>query len=312
MVVKNKSYGDHIDLKLQKDLLSLLKPVLINNKKLFYLNDSMTWYQTPQQALAYIASHKDPVYASKMLDSEFDLIKRNVSKIISCLPEDFTYLDLGPGVGEKSKLLLEEALYQKKNPFYSAIDISRTMLDVAVSTLSSLNLDSKTFVGDFSKKDDLDLVLRHLPSNPKFIYLGSTLSNYPTESMLSFLSNFCEHQDLIYVSMQEKPKDIASVIKQYETAAYTSGLSEGLRQLGFSADKLSVRYNEETFDVENYLVLERVPELLKDTCLEIGDELVFFSSKKPSRDFFKENINKYFKNGSYFFENGFLVFCGKR
>lgn len=298
-----------IQLQLQNDLLKLFIKYKDDGKITHYLNDSKTWYVTPSQAKAYLDSHDDPKYASKMLGPEYALLQNNVDLIVEGLPEEFVYVDLGPGLAKKSRLILEHAIATGRKPVYSAVDISPIMLETAEHTLSDLNLESKTFLGDFSKKDNLYLVNKQLPNKPKFVYLGATISNYNTAYILDVLSSCFSSDDLVYLSMQEKPENIDFVIKQYETQAYTQGLAEGVRQLGFDSTKMKVRFNEETHDVENYLEVEEVPFLLENMNVKAGDEVVFFTSKKSTRNYFQQHVDQFFE-GNYIFEQGFMGFVG--
>jgi len=89
------------------------------------------------------------------------------------------------------------------------------------------------------------------------------------------------------------------------------GMTQGVRDLGFDSNSLKLRYNKDSFDVEEYLEVDEIPPLLKHTPLKKGDEVVFFTSRKPPREYFQEQISE-FLDGDYFFENGFLSFVGKK
>ncbi len=296
-------------LDLQTELLSMFTPSS-EQKEIHYLNDSKTWYMTPEQGRGYIAVHDSEQYASGMFDSEYCLLQKHSSKLMGLMPDNFTYLDLGPGAGKKSKLILNEAIALEKTPFYGYVDVSSFILGAAAETLQDLNLEQKPFLGNFVDEDNLSLMKQQLPNQPKFVYLGSTFANYEPNCLLYTFRHFLNSNDVLYVSMQEKPENIDSLLEQYSVEAYPSGFLEGLSQLGLHPKQLEVRYSEKNQRVENYVVIEKVPSLLENYVKE-GDKIVFFTSRKTTRDNFEKDITLNFA-GDFFYENGFMAFAGKR
>ncbi len=314
-----------IQLELQKDLLKLFLKAIKRTqrqyelgipgkkdsglKRTIYVDDSKTWYSTKTRTKAYVDLHNCEGYSDKILGPEYSLIENNIEIFIDSLPDEFVYFDLGPGLAKKSKLILEGALKAGKTPLYTAIDISPDMLEVTQNTLKDLDLETKLFVGDFANAEHIDLINKQIPVLPKFVYLGTTLSNYSTPWMLKYLSSSFSYKDKFYLSMQEKPLDVSSVVKQYESILDIFVFDWGVRILGFNSDERYIRFNHNTNAIESYIDVDVIPLLLKDSGLVKGDRLVFFTSRKPTRGYFKEQIDNLF-SGSYIFENEMMSFVG--
>lgn len=308
-----------IQLQLQQELIKLISEQAAlhdlfgqrkkGEKRTFDLADSKFWYLTTEQAEAYISSYGDSNYATKMQGPEYELLKNNSKKIINLLSDSFTFLSFGPGLEVNGKLLMNESILREKTPNYVGIDISPIILDATKKTLSTFEIEKNFFVGDFENREHLDLVNRQVPNNQKFVYLGATLSNYDTDMMLNFLRDTLSGDDLVYVSMQEKPSDIQALVDQYEDIV-KSDMFDGVNQLGFDRSMIKPRYNESNSCMEAYVRVDTVPSLLEGLVSK-WDELVFFTSKKPTKEYFQEKVSQYFK-GEYFFENGFMGFVGKK
>lgn len=298
-------------LKLQQELLKLLTKD-ISKQGIFYLNDSKTWYMTDEQAKTYLAlGERDDVYAKRMLSAEYSFLQEHISEFTDVLPDEYLCADLGPGYPDKTKFIMQESIQEGKDVSYAAIDISPYILNVVEQTIQPLAIDRSAFVGDFTSKEEFPLFYKQIKNIPKFFYLGETLGNYDTSTLLSFYHRNIQSDDLFYFSMQEQPQDINIILEQYSPEFYLDGFDVPVAQLGLDSKKLQTRYNYETYDIETYVEVEEIPELLKDTNVKEGDEIVFFTSKKPTREYFQKHISQYFQ-GNYFYDKGFMGFIGKK
>ncbi len=91
----------------------------ISDKIWDYSNSSVLY--TPQTSSAYEEAQKDEEdssYKKVVTDEESLFIQQIAPDIVRVLPNDFIYLDLGPGTEHKEKSFQDSALLQKKSFLY--------------------------------------------------------------------------------------------------------------------------------------------------------------------------------------------------
>lgn len=272
-------------------------------KTIFYLDDSSSWYIDETRARAYQSTTESEEYRAGMLDSERKLIETNIENIVSALPQKFNFLDLGPGTADKSKIILKHSLIQRKKVEYHALDISKKILEDAIKNVSAMGINTKGYLGNF--ETDIPLILQE-SQTPFFIYLGATYMNYEPEEILAILSESTQKSDSIYISTQ-KMYDEQEILKQYSTKIYPEVVDPLVQSLGIEDNTLNVRYENGT--IEHYLKLKTVPDTLKYYAKE-NDEIVFFTSRKPTAEKFKDNTKEYF-SGQYYENDKFIGLVGQ-
>ena len=97
-------------------------------------------------------------------------------------------LELGSGSSKKTKVLIQEALKEKKNLTYVSFDISAKALKMSYDELKNISskLNIKLVKGDFI--NDLEK-LKNTQKPRLFLFLGSTLGNFNNDTAIYFLSN---------------------------------------------------------------------------------------------------------------------------
>jgi uncharacterized SAM-dependent methyltransferase len=295
----------------------------------FYFDKSETWYLDDKQVDDYKSLYDGGDYTKGMLLPEKELIEHEIMLTMDrIMPAEFTFLDLGPGTADKSKILLAHAI--KHCPWtrvnYVAIDISKKMLSSALVNIAELGIPVQGYIADFAtdalKHIRISVAGGNLVENneirPAFIYLGPTFMNYEPDFILNHMSKAMYNEDRIYLSAQ-KTYDIEEIVKQYSGAGYLDMTRPMIRamkindeEINFKTD-IKARFNRGA--IECYMVAKKDSELKKRGILP-GDEIVFITSRKYDAGSFKEHLWPYFEGehlgGSFFQNEKFITYVGKK
>lgn len=191
---------------------------------------------------------------------ELEILNRYKKSLAELLNyEEINLIELGPGEGIKSKLLLEEFLSAKMEITYTPIDISLKYLEKPLEKLSASlpKLKIKPINSDyFNTTAWLNVTSRQ---RNLVLFLGSSIGNFDhaeTQAFLKHLRHVLNPGDLVLIGF-DLLKDIKTLIRAYDD-------SDGItRKLNFN---LLRRINEElhadfnidkfchynTFNVDNH------------------------------------------------------------
>ncbi|MGV8162359.1 MAG: L-histidine N(alpha)-methyltransferase [Candidatus Nanoarchaeia archaeon] len=303
MVTTNDVSNNITFMNSEREMIAEFRRQNPGNDRTWYITNPKAHYLSIAQAEEYLALQSNQKYATGMHAQEIDLLKKYSSSIISDLPESFLYVDFGPGSGDKSKILLEEAKKQNKKVAYHAIDISETILNCALSEISKLDIPVKGYVGDFI--DDFSAIRNSMGErNDLFIYLGATIGNYPLtndndESILWKIDGNFKLGNRMYVSAQLQQEDMTSILNQYESLSDSPIYSQPFKQLGFLDKDLEfgIRFNNETECVEGFAKVmntEHLPERYFLKKILPGDIIVHSISLKPTKKYFQDTFDGFF------------------
>lgn len=79
-----------------------------------------------------------------------------------------------------------------------------------------------------------------------------------------------------------------------------------LTTIGLNKKEIKVRFEKGA--IEHYITLDEIPDSLKEFA-DYGDEIVFFTSRKPTAEKFKKDTSKYLK-GQYYENDKFIAIVG--
>lgn len=295
----------------RKEFNGYVESLLLGRVREHYCNVSRLWYLMPEQAQAYLAMHDLPQYSDGMLRAEERLLRKNVGDIVrEGFAEDTCYIDLGPGMADKSLAILREAERQgKRAKAYAAIDISDVMLSNATKTMELAGVAEAVagYKGDFM--EHFWEVRDQYAGKQAFIYLGSTISNFPVNLVNDRIFEQMKSSDCIYLSVQPKraPEEL---VRQYDQEFYMRAVKPLLEAVDIVVGPMRVRFNEETSTVENYFEVEEVPIELSPAVIK-GDKIIAFTSWKPTVGEFQRALFPYIE-GCFYEGEGFIGCTGKR
>lgn len=220
---------------------------------------------------------------------EFEILESNANRVASLLSaHQWNLIELGPGDGHKTNLLLREFLRKKLNFYYVPIDISESAMESLVASLNRdlPELEVRGLVSDYfnglkwlnrikeEKNDRRNLVL----------FLGSNIGNFNAARARVFLRSLwssLNHDDLVLIGFDLK-KDINRMLAAYnDSAGITSAFNLNLlkrinRELGGNFDLTKFQHfaNYDVFSgaMESYLVSQAEQNVFVE---EIGQTFQF-------------------------------------
>lgn len=263
--------------------------------KVWRLAEFKLLFLTEGQVDSYLTFDDSEDYKEGMHDAETNLIKQNVEKFLSYLGDDVRFVDLGCGEGKKSIEIIEAAKAQGKEVVFYPVDISEKFLDIAVENAKKAEIETYPLQKDFMKPHEIFTELKE--GGQKFIYLGANFSNFDSDLILGTISEALEEGDVMYFSLQINKGDTAKIVSEYDNDIMNDYCRKTMAPLGFQPENMGchARYNDETGRIEVYFEIKSLPEGLEDSPLEVGDEVIIYTSFKPTLEKFTEIARKYFE-----------------
>jgi hypothetical protein len=266
-----------------------------------YIGKSEDYYKQKVQAEGYLSLFEGQDYTKSMVSGEYRLLYDNLTQILLHFSNKTNYVDLGPGIVDKTELILTHAKTQKQIKSYTAIDIQKNYLEIAKNKIETqLQIPTQTLETTF--ENGLE-ELRNNP-NPKFIYLGATYGNFKSKQINKTLTQNMKTKDIIYLSAEKYSTNITQLIKNYSSPGVKQMTLPHLLQLGYKSDNL--RFHVEFNQIQNQIEIGYIHKTLKKT----EEFLVCLTSKKPTPQQFKQSLESHFK-GEYIENETNIGFIGR-
>lgn len=253
---------------------------------------------------------------------ELDILETYKNEIAHSIgKETFNLIDLGPGEGTKTEILIQEFLCNSLIFTYVPIDISQLYLK---RLLGGFNSKFKKLISQGIHADyfsGLDWVCKTSAQRNLVLFLGSSIGNFEPETTKIFLRHLhqtLQHGDYILLGF-DLCKDISILMRAYDdsagiTRAFNFNLLERInRELdaNFDVNKFChyPTYNVHTSAMESYLIsLEKqkidLGELNKSYILQAIEPIhIEFSYKYNATQIEQLAINCGFKIVNNFFDN---------
>ena len=239
--------------------------------------------------------------------TEENILNKYCSDIITTTqPEDM--FELGSGSSKKTKILINQVLKKSKPFSYSSLDISSKALEMSFKELTNLNKKIKInlFKGDFILDiDKLKLRKQHR----LFLFLGSTLGNFPDKIAIQFLSNvrnIMKKKDFLLLGV-DMIKDIDIIMSAYNdktgiTKSFNKNILKVINKkyrLDFNLNNFDhhTEFNQDKSQIEMYLKSkkdQKISNHLKDFDINIksGEKILTEISRKFSSNILKTIFKK--------------------
>lgn len=304
-----------IDVKAQ--ILSMLQnqdPEVRDQTRVWLINDSKLWYADDKQAEAYLAVDKSDEYRKGMHDAERSLIDQNIWAITSHMDSNLSFFDLGCGNALMTINIVKQAELRDIYAAFYPVDISATMLAVAVENAKRAGITEVVGIwGDFEKLGQLLEGTR--TDEQRFFNLGANFVNFNSDHILSLINSVMRQNDVIYFSAQISDGNQEAIVKEYDNQVIADWIFIIFENIGLQPDKVEyhARLNPQAREIECYVVVKELPDELKGTGIREGDEIVVITSFKPALEQFKELAYRYF-DGEFLFneDRTYVAFIGKK
>ncbi len=241
----------------KKDVISgLAQPLKRLSSKYFYDDHGSELFNKITQIPEYY-----------LTQSEIEILsanKQTLSEIIG--NEPFNLIELGPGEGIKTKILIQQLMTDKHTFRYVPIDISMKYLDILTAHLQQQlpNLILAPIHADYFQ--GVKWQSEHSHRRNLVLFLGSSIGNFDPDETVMFLKNLrsmLHHDDYFLIGLDLK-KDIKTLMRAYDdscgiTREFNLNLLHRInRELGgnFDVKKFThyVTYNVRLGAMESYLI----------------------------------------------------------
>lgn len=262
-------------------------------------SDSLLLY-TPSGSEVYEQLQEiDTPYFNLITKPEREYLQLIAKNIADILPDNFEYIDLGPGTEHKEQFLFDELKKQNKVFTYIPVDISNYFLDVAEAHASKQGIPTQRTKASFEELPEL----LGKPTIPRFVSIGLTFSNYAPQEILKLLMDIAGENGFAFINAQMRDRvDMIELQKVYQNDA-THLVDDKVRLIGLDPDQdITPRLADDGFRVSCFIL--RSNEHLKDIGVKDGDRMVVFQSLRYTKESLENELIKYghesFDTGSSF------------
>lgn len=201
------------------------------------------------------------------------------------LPDNFDYIDLGPGTEHKEQFFFDALKEQEKSFTYIPVDISEKYLAESVSYAAGQGIATQPAQCSF---EELPEFLGDA-TRPRFVSLGLTYSNYDPGIILPLLRKIAGQNGCIFVSSQLRERVEIESIRNMYAQDVQSIFHAKLRLVGMNP-------SVDVFDcwaddgIQSWCTVRHVSQTLGGLGVQEGDRLLMFQSLRPSKEQFMNDL----------------------
>ena len=262
-------------------------------------SDSLLVYIGSGDAVYEQLQEEDTSYFKLVTKPEHEYLQLIAKNIADILPNNFEYIDLGPGTEHKEQFLFDELKKQGKTFTFVPVDISDHFLEMAESHATSQGIPVRKVKASF---EELPEVLRE-STTPRFVSLGLTFSNYAPQEILKLLTDIAGVNGFVFINAQMRDRvDMIELQKVYQEDAVRL-VDDKVRLIGLDpSTDISPRIADDGFRV-SCLVINSNP-VLENIGIASGDKLIVFQSLRYTKESLESELAQYthesFDTGSSF------------
>lgn len=275
-------------------------------KSLYKISDGVWDYS--DSLLLYISSgaevyeqlqETDTPYFKLVTKPEHEYLRLIAKNVADLLPDNFEYIDLGPGTEHKEQFLFDELKKQGKSFVYVPVDISDHFLDSAESHASTQGISVRRMKASF---EELRIQLGE-PTTPRFVSIGLTFSNYAPQEILKLLKDIAGKNGYAFINAQMRDRvDMVELQKVYQDDAVNL-VDDKVRLIGLDpVQDITPRIADEGFRVSCFIL--RTNKVLEEIGIREGDKLIVFQSLRYTKDSLENELSDFnhesFDTGSSF------------
>ncbi len=242
---------------------------------------------------------EDTPYFKLVTKPEHEYLQHIVKNIADILPDNFEYIDLGPGTEHKEQFLFDELKKQGKSFTYVPVDISDHFLEMAESHATSQGIPVRKVKASF---EELPEVLGE-STTPRFVSLGLTFSNYAPQEILKLLTDIAGVNGFVFINAQMRDRvDMVDLQKVYQEDAVRL-VDDKLRLIGLDPfTDISPRIADNGFRVWCSVINSN--PVLESIGITSGDKMIVFQSLRYTKESLASELAQYthesFDTGSSF------------
>lgn len=238
-------------------------------------------------------------YFNLVTKPEREYLQSIAKNIADILPDNFEYIDLGPGTEHKEQFIFDELKKQGKTFTYVPVDISDHFLDIAESHAFKQEIPVRRMKASFEELSEL----LGKSDTPRFVSIGLTFSNYAPQDILKLLANIAGENGYAFINAQMRDRvDMGELQKVYQDDA-THLVDDKIRLIGLDPiQDITPRLADDGFRVSCFVL--RSNNDLEEMGIKNGDKLVVFQSLRYTKDSLETELRNFnhesFDTGSSF------------
>ncbi len=257
-------------------------------------SDSLLLY-TPGADDEYEEIQKvDTPYHKLITKPEREYLQEISERVVAQLPQEFEYIDLGPGTEHKEQFIFDAAKRPGKHFTYTPVDISEKFLTIAREYAAPQGIEVKPTRASFEE----------LPSKltnallPRFVSLGLTYSNYNPAEILTLLKDIAGPNGTAFINAQLRERlDMKALQEIYAKDGYTIAKAK-FELIGLSEE--DVQETQTTDGIQIWCTLKHSNATLEKMGIIPGAKLLIFQSLRPTHEKLEHDVQTVFPNAQFF------------
>ncbi|MBI3334021.1 L-histidine N(alpha)-methyltransferase [Candidatus Pacearchaeota archaeon] len=262
-------------------------------KRSWDVANAKLWYLTPELVKGYLNLTTYPPYRKNFIDLELGLLKKRAKLIAGfCGATTFNLIDLGCGDGSKAAAFIKQ-LPANVRMRYCPVDVSKTLLDMAVKRVRSMHSNKvfaiKPFLTGFSEMGEIAPMLRNSEYQSNVVLLlGGTIAQYDINDFLYQISKDMLPGDSLIIGNGYRTGKRFVHLEKYKDPLFHKWFVHIVKGLGFSEKEVQVGTRFAHGRLEGYytvLVDKKMTHKGKTVYFRKGDEIIvaiqykFYSSE---------------------------------
>lgn len=234
-------------------------------------------------------------YFNLVTKPEEEYLKSIAEEVVELLPDNFEYVDLGPGTEHKEQFFFDECKKQGKSFTYLPVDISDYYLELATKHTEKQGIPATPIKASFEELPDV----LEKSSVPRFVNIGLTFSNYNPQTILNLLKSIADKDGYIFINSQMKDRvDMNELQKIYAEDAKTLA-DDKLDLIGLDPNT-DVSPREATDEIKVWCSVLNPNEKLMEMGIKKDDKILVFQSLRYTKDELESELRKISDNYSMF------------
>lgn len=250
-----------------------------------YSDSLLLYIPGGEEAYESIQQEDDP-YAELMTKPETAYLKSIAQEMAATLPDEFEYIDLGPGTAHKEQYLFDALKESHKKFVYRPVDISAYYLKLCAAHASEQDIPVAPLRASFEELPEK----LGAPALPRFVSLGATFMNYHPQEIISLLRHIAGIGGKIFVEAQAR--DRIDMTKMADIYKGIIGVADPKLLLLGVDPETDVLSRESDSGIQLWCTLKNVNDVLSAKGIQPGDKLLMFQSLRYTKEMMEEEFSK--------------------
>lgn len=264
---------------------SSIKPIApgvwdFSDSLLLYVNSGDEGYESMQET--------DTPYNKIITKPEREYLSAIAAAVARELPDNFDYIDLGPGTEHKEQFLFDELKRLGKKFTYIPVDISEHYLKLSREHAVNQNIP---VISQRSSFEELPQELKNRTA-PRFVSIGMTFPNYDHRILIKLLGDIAGKNGYAFINAHMRDRvDMDAVKNMYGDDGVLQVALKKVALLGLDPQN-DTTDNHADDGVRIWSTIKKTTPKLEQLGVHPGDKLLIFQSLRYTKDSLKKSLNE--------------------